>query len=155
MKKAPLTAMKIEVFNNLRNVLEQKISDLQKLIAETKEARDSDSKSSVGDKYETGRAMAQIEIQKSEILLGKTQSLLNDLSKIDLKKPMDWVAFGSLVYTNSGNYFISIGIGKVQVNDFTCYAISLASPLGLQLKGKKVGDSFEFNGKPIVIEKIV
>ena len=74
--------------------------------------------------------------------------------KIDLKKQNNQVEFGSLVYTNSGNYFISIGIGKVELNDFTCYAISLASPVGKILEGNIVGNSLSFQGKEINIIEI-
>ena len=78
--------LKTKIFKQLKGLLEEKIIALKDLILTTKEARDADTKSSVGDKYETARSMAQIEIQKSEMQLHKTRLLLSELSKIDLKK---------------------------------------------------------------------
>jgi len=64
------------------------------------------------------------------------------------------VAFGSLVTTDQGRYFIAIGLGAVEMEGETCYAISLASPIGQALKDKGVGDVIEFSGKRITIDAI-
>ncbi|MBX2974264.1 MAG: hypothetical protein KF797_14300 [Flavobacteriales bacterium] len=64
------------------------------------------------------------------------------------------MAFGSLVTTDQGVYFIAIGLGPVQVAGNTCYAISLASPIGQLLQGKAAGDAISFNGKRIVVQAV-
>ena len=48
-------------------------------------------------------------------------------------------------------YFISIGYGKLDA----VYAISIESPLGVELKGKKVGDRVEMRGRIITIKSII
>ncbi|WP_372643177.1 hypothetical protein, partial [Ancylomarina sp.] len=118
-------------------------------------ARNNDTKSSAGDKFETGREMMQIEIEKNEVLLNQTAKNRKELARIDITKEFNKVAFGSLVETDKGTYFISIGIGKIQIDDEICYAISLASPIGGLLKDKTVGDEVQFQGRVFTIKEIV
>ena len=146
---------KEKIYNQLIKTLDSKIEALQKSIKETIESRNNDTKSSAGDKYETGREMIQIEIQKNEIQLNKTLELKKDLSIINLEKKYDKVEYGSLVMTNKGNYFISVGLGKIETENNTYYAISFASPIGKMLQNKKISDSFTFQEKKFIITDIV
>jgi len=43
-----------------------------------KESRDNETKSTAGDKYETGRAMADIEVQKMDMQLAKHKQMLSE-----------------------------------------------------------------------------
>jgi transcription elongation GreA/GreB family factor len=99
--------------------------------------------------------MMNFELEKTRVLLNKTLSIKNDLLQINLHKKHDKVTFGSLVFTNNGNYFISIAIGKIEVANETFYSISLASPLGKLLNNKVNDDIFSFQKKEITILKIV
>lgn len=143
------------LISHLAELLNQKIEAAQLSIESAKESRDSDTKSSAGDKYETGRAMMQLEMEKNQVQLSKSLQLKNELSKIDVNKTHPKIEFGSVVKTNHGKYFISIGIGKVIVNNNDYFSISLASPIGKLLFHKKVGESFRFQGKEMIVESIV
>ena len=118
-------------------------------------SRDSDTKSSVGDKHETTRAKIQTEIDR----LSKQKQLLvnqvHDLKSIDLTKKHKAVSFGSLVFTNQGIYFISIGIGQYTFDNNTYYVISLASPIGKLLHYKQVGNDFLFRNKYYKIQQLL
>ncbi|MEN8122694.1 MAG: 3-oxoacyl-ACP synthase [Bacteroidota bacterium] len=142
------------ILNQLHEIIDQKIETSKKAIKSAKEARDNDTKSSAGDKYETGRAMMQIELEKSEKQLNNSLNLKQDLSLIDIQKEYKRIEFGSLVITNQGNYFISIGIGKIEVNNENYYAISLASPIGKLLYNKKINDKFQFQEREFIIRNI-
>jgi transcription elongation GreA/GreB family factor len=61
---------------------------------------------------------------------------------------------GSIVYTNNGNFFISIGAGKLNVDGTDFMAISFSSPIGQELFNKKENDAFEFRGKKFIIESL-
>ena len=78
--------IKEEIYNQILQVLNYKIKTLRKTISETIESRNSDTKSSAGDKYETSREMLQIEIHNNETQLNKTLELKKELSLIDLQK---------------------------------------------------------------------
>ena len=147
--------LKEKIIHQLTELTETTISEASSAIASAKEARDNESKSSAGDKYETGRAMMQVEIEKYENQLQKTLFLKNELSKINLAKKYGKVENGSLVITDNEKYFISIGIGKIMIENENIYAISLASPVGILLKDKQAGDRIQLNGKEIMIRDII
>jgi len=147
-------SIKEQICIHLNEQLDRKIEVLINTIDSAKESRDNDTKSSAGDKYETGRAMMHIEVEKHEVQLSKTLKLKNDLSRISLKKEHRKVDYGSLIKTDKGIYFISIGIGKIEVDNTIVYAISLNSPLGKQLKGKEKEDEVQFQGREFRIKEI-
>ncbi len=142
------------ILNQLHKLLDKKIEALEQYIESAKESRDNETKSSVGDKYETGRAMAQMELDKNQTQLTQIQNQKNELLKIDASKKYDQSEFGAIIITNLGNYFLSIGIGKIDLENESCFCISASSPIGQQLLNKSAGDLFFFNGKEISIKEI-
>ena len=136
-------------------LLNSKTESIESHITSTKESRDNNTKSSAGDKHETSRAMMQIELENNQKQLQQTLTLKQELSKINLERKYTTADFGSLVLTDKGKYFISIGIGKIEVENETVFAISLASPIGQQLKGKKKGDVVTFNGNTIEVLEVL
>lgn len=127
--------------------IEEKVGTINDAIALAKESRDSDGKSSVGDKFETGRAMMQIEIQNKEGQLGQTLGLKKVLLDIKADDISDVVTLGSYVITNKGSYFMSIPLGAIKSDHYDCMALSLASPLGRVFNGKVAGEKASFNGR--------
>ena len=123
-------------------------------LAELKLARDNESKSSAGDKHETGRAMVQAEIQRAEEVLAQAESLTYMLESIEIKKQFTAVEKGALLKVNGALYFVSAGLGMVEILKQDVYCISLGSPLGILMVGKEFGDAFDFRGKSIKIESI-
>lgn len=134
---------KEKVYAAVMQQLEARLAQLAGSIASVKEARNNESKSSAGDKYETGREMMQSELDKllsQESLLLKQQ---HELSKISPTRQHKDVSLGSLVRTDQATYFLSTAFGVVE----GVYVISLASPIGSLLLNKSVGDSIAFRGK--------
>jgi transcription elongation GreA/GreB family factor len=146
--------LKPALIAHLNTVLATKARNLAQEIASTLDARNSDTKSSAGDKHEVGRAMVQQELDQLETQLAKVQVMQQELHSVPLDRAYDRAAFGALVSTDQGRYFIAIGLGAVEVDGGTCYAISLASPIGQALKDKCVGDAIDFNGKRILLVEI-
>lgn len=149
------TEIKEKICNQLKHILDAKLNEALKIREATKESRDNETKSSSGDKHETGRAMMQIEMEKNEVQLSKAMNLKNELARINIQKKYNKVEFGSLVITNQETYFFSIGIGKLTIDDEDYYAISLASPVGQLLKDKMVGDKARLEGREFVIKAIL
>ena len=140
-----MKSIKKSIYDRLLNLTETKIKNLKTDIDSTITSRNTDTKSSAGDKHETSRAKVQTEIDQ----LSKQLSILNQqhqiLLSINIKKENKKIGVGSLVYTNAGAYFVGIGLGKIQLGEKEYYGISLASPIGRILKDKIVGDEFIFN----------
>ncbi|TLX70249.1 3-oxoacyl-ACP synthase [Labilibacter sediminis] len=149
------STIKAQLLSESIEILNQKIDMLQDVIQSARESRDSDSKSSVGDKYETNRAMMHIEIDKNQALLNTTLKLKNELSKIKPEAENRQVEFGSVVYTSNGNYFTTVALGKLGIEKEVFYAISLASPIGKAMVGKKKGETFTFQNKEITIKDVL
>ena len=146
----------------IKEVLMQKCRDYanerffraREAMKEAQEAANEETKSSAGDKYNTDRALMQIERDNHAKQLAEAQLFHSSLDLVNVKKMTDQVDLGCLVETDNGNYFISISAGKMDVDGFTVVTISLASPLGQQLKGKKTGAQVEFNSKKYTILQI-
>ena len=145
---------KAHLINHLRSQLLERIAAANEAIASAREAFGSETKSSAGDKHEVGRAMVQQELDKLEEQHMKLRGLLSELERVPMERKYDRVAFGCLVSTSHGLYFVAIGIGAVELDGERCYAISMASPIGQALQGSSTGDRIPFNGKVLVIEAI-
>ena len=134
--------------------LKSKIAIAESALASAKASRDNETKSSAGDKYETGRELMQFEMDKQSGQLNQLKLLQGELAKINRQQPLQQAGFGSLIGTNQGNYLLSVSLGKVKVGTTSCYALSLMSPLGKVLLGKSVDDSFTFQGKELTIQSL-
>jgi hypothetical protein len=109
-------------------------------------ANDSD-KNSAGDKYETSRAMGQIDSEMNARQLEHANKDLTAIQNLDIGKLYDQVDKGALVITENGNFFISAGLGASEVDNQKIYFISLSSPFGQSVHHLKKGSTFTFNGK--------
>ena len=117
-------------------------------------SKESETKSSAGDKYETGMAMIQNQEELFKRQRQQTQAVLDQLLKIDPDKKCVVVENGALITLNTGLYYISAGMGKIAIEGYDIFALSLASPLGVALKHRKSGDEIKFNDKKQSILKI-
>lgn len=114
-----------------------------------------ETKSSAGDKHETGRAMLQLEREKLGLQLNNVQLDLTLLGRISLHEATNSVKMGSVVFTSQLNYFLSVGIGELTIDGDKFYSISPNSPIGQQLVSRKVGDEIVFRNHKIKILKII
>ncbi len=145
--------LKEHLFSQCEEAVNNRLESIQKTIAAIQESLLNETKSTAGDKHETGRAMAQLEREKAGRQLAEVQKLHQILCKIDLSDA-EQVKLGSLVYTTQANYFIAISVGQLTVDDQTFFAIAANTPIGKLLVGKKAGETVTFNGKSITIKNI-
>jgi transcription elongation GreA/GreB family factor len=119
-------------------------------MAAAQESSNSETKSSAGDKYETGREMANQERDRQAAQLHEAQKLLADLQKINPELPSDTVRPGALVATSLGLFYLSIGAGRLTTADGQEFvAVSPAAPILAALSGRRAGEEVLFNGKPV------
>ncbi len=147
--------LKHSLFQQAIELLDKKTVVLQQAMAETNESMQSDTKSSAGDKYETGREMMQIELNNLQSQLNQIEQSRADIQRINLSSEHSEIGFGSLVKTNLGVYFISIGLGQVKYLNQSYYFVSLASPIGKTLLGHKAGNTICFNGRELSLLEII
>jgi transcription elongation GreA/GreB family factor len=149
-----LKETKILLFKACSQIVEQKINTFKNALTEAQEAANNETKSSAGDKHETGRAMAQLETEKLTAQFTEASKLAQTLNQIDISLIHDTVRLGSLIKTNHGNFFIAVSLGKVNVGNADYFVISTISPIGKQLLGLKQNNAFTFNDRGYVIEEI-
>jgi transcription elongation GreA/GreB family factor len=145
-------SIKEKLFNYCLNYILARIDRFKKEVHNAQLAANEETKSSAGDKYETGRAMAQIEIERNMQQLNEAEKLLHVLSTIDLEQKGENVQTGSFIETSQGNFFIAISIGMIELDTKSYFIVSAESPVGKQLLGKRKGEQFKWNNKECIIE---
>lgn len=148
-------SIKEKLFNKCSEALEVRLSVILTTISDLETSLQSETKSSAGDKHETGRAMVQLEREKVGQQLAELQKNKNLLQRIDYSSKHHNVALGSIVFTSQHNYFISISEGEINVDNETFYAISPQSPIAKLLFGKTEGDIISFRSSTFAIVKVI
>lgn len=116
------------------------------------ESSNAETKSSAGDKYETGREMANQERDRHATQLHEAQQLLVTLQKINPCLPSDTVRLGALVATSLGLFYLSIGAGRLHTAEGQEFlAVSPGAPLALALSGRRSGEETVFNGRLVKV----
>jgi transcription elongation GreA/GreB family factor len=146
--------IKKQLFKQCEAFVNKRLQTVEAIISSNQKALNSETKSSAGDKHETGRAMLQLEMEKASQQLVGVAIMKTILSKIDISKNSVNAHLGSIIYTDSANYFLSISAGKLIIDGKSFYAISVSSPIGKLLLGKKTYDEFTFNGKKVNIKML-
>ncbi|MFD2936850.1 3-oxoacyl-ACP synthase [Spirosoma flavum] len=137
--------IKSALFTLCETYVQQRITTARQAMEAAQESANEESKSSAGDKYETGRAMAQLERDRHAQLLAEAKKLEQELTRLNIDKTYEIIQPGSLVTTNRGSFFISISAGKLALDGSDYFAISAASPIGTLLGGHRAGNSVTFN----------
>ena len=143
---------KEELITIIRQKLSEKIENFEKLIAETR-ASSNDTKSSMGDKYETGREMLQQEINNLQVQLNEILKQ-RDFLKTVLPKPNDKAEKGAIVKTEKGLFFISVSLGEIKFENEKIICVSPESPLAKAMFGKKKSEIFSINNITQIINNI-
>ncbi|WP_460220328.1 GreA/GreB family elongation factor [Psychroserpens sp. MEBiC05023] len=150
-----MNKLKDELYTQCQEFVDRRLEAIQKTIAEIQESLNSETKSSAGDKHETGRAMLQLEREKTGQQLSEIQKINEILSKIDISKSSEAIGLGSVVFTSQFNYFVTISAGELKLHEQSFYAISANTPIAKLLLGKTVGDQIQFRNQDFKIIKVI
>ncbi len=149
-----MSKIKEKLLQACRNFAEEKLQTIQNTLSELSDSVGSDSKSTAGDKHETGRAMLHLEQEKAGEQLQQAQDTLRAIHKISIQKASTKIVAGSLVITNRGNFFIAISAGKITIDKVDYYAVSPKAPIAQKLIGLSKNEKVKFNGVDYSIEHI-
>jgi hypothetical protein len=149
-----LIKIKEQLYKLCVQYVDQRIATASDAIQTAQTSANEETKSSAGDKYETGRAMMQLEIEKNTVQLNEAQKLRQILVNIDPQKQALTVRPGSLVVTDQGNFYIGIGAGQLKLDGHVYFAVASTSPIGIQLMNKSKNDTFLFNKKSFHIKEV-
>src|SRR5215469_1550881 len=96
-------------------LLGQRIAAAEAAMNRAQEAANAEEKSSSGDKYETGRAMGQLEKEMYGRQLAAYASELKALQSVAADSIFHLVGPGAFVRGKGFAFFVSAGLGKQQV----------------------------------------
>ena len=142
------------VFETLETEMMSRIQRIQVQFDELQKSLTNETKSSAGDKHETGRAMAQLEQEKLSKSLTQMTQLRSALAKVNPDGKHTTIQYGSLVKSSKGYFFFSVGLGQIEVTNETVFCLTATSPMGQKLLGKIKGESIQMNGKVEILDLI-
>jgi hypothetical protein len=107
------------------------------------------------DRYDSFRTQL---LRKRDMHAGQYQKALKDLDylqKINPENELKTVNINSLVITDKQKFYISIGLGKIEIDNDIFFIISPVAPIYNVLLGKRMGDKLGFNGQEYVITNVI
>ncbi|MDO6433323.1 hypothetical protein Q4E93_22115 [Flavitalea sp. BT771] len=166
------------------DLIAQRIAAARQAADQAQEAANQEEKSSAGDKYETGRAMGQLqkemharqqaehEREHAALLRVRADALCThpvpgafiQCQDMSSERTGGSLSEGQLLEVSGKRVdffgypfpgiFICAGLGKHSVAGQTILFLSPAAPLAKSLLDKKTGDEFSFNGRTLRIEDL-
>ncbi len=145
---------KLKVYQSCSALIDSKIATIQKEYKLYQDSAANETKSSAGDKHDTGKAMMQMEQEKLGVQFKELVNSKKILASINPGISSAKISFGSFVVTDSGIFYISISLGKINIESEDIFIISSQSPLAKLMLNLALKDKFNFNGKVYQISEI-
>jgi hypothetical protein len=150
-----MATLREQLFQLCLSDIDERITVLRASIAEAREAQQSDTKSSAGDKFETTREMMTQQIETLSQQLSEVEAQHNQLLPLANVAPSATIQAGSVVLTSTTNFYISVSVGTKRLNNDVFFCLSASSPLGKLLIGSKINDEIRCNGKLYIIDALI
>jgi hypothetical protein len=106
------------------------------------------------DRYDSYRAQMLRKKDMFSKQLAKAKDIIDVFGKISLLGEIDTADFGAIVETDKLNFFISTGLGEIELEGKKYFAVSPLVPIVKAMRGMKAGDQFSFNNVTYVIKSI-
>lgn len=146
---------KLKIHELCLNHLEVSAQVYLKNIKDAQRGLSSESKSSAGDKHETGRAMLQLEAEKLGAQYQEILKVINFHKQLVVEEDHTHIKLGSLVKTNIGLFYLTTGLGSIKDENYSIFNLSIKAPISKLLLGKKAEEQFVFNNKTIKIISLI
>jgi hypothetical protein len=107
------------------------------------------------DRYDSFRAQL---LRKRDLFAEQYHKALKELDFLKSLKPEtinNLARTNTLIITDKQKFYVSIGLGKVELPEGEFYVISPLAPIFQALKEKTTGDTVAFNGQQIKIMGII
>jgi transcription elongation GreA/GreB family factor len=141
---------KEKLFYKCLEILNTRIEKHKAEMELIKESMENEAKSS-GSEEGDGMRDYTNSYEKTLQHIEEANELKNQLKQLDIFQVNDVVKMGSLVVTSHAHFFLSVPLGKIDLEGKTYFAISKEAPVGKLLLGKKQGDAVTFNGNTFTV----
>lgn len=136
--------IKKQLHQRCLDIVNQRIFSAKQAMDDVQASANQEDKNSAGDKYETSRAMAQIARDQAAQQMDEALQLKNVLDRIALMPSPSKIALGSLVITDKNRFYLSVSVGKIELEGKEYFAISPQSPIGKLLLSRGADDMVSF-----------
>jgi hypothetical protein len=151
-----MNELKAKVYETAISKVKEKIKLLDEERRAINEGILEDTKSSAGDKFETGRETMTQDLLTVEKQLKQGRFEFDELCRLQaIKETAPTVQEGSLVQLGNDTFLISLSLGQIDVAGQKVFLLSESSPLGATLIGQKKGAEVSFRGKMMKIEELL
>ena len=144
---------KKHLFQHCVGILNTRVSEALAAMEDAQASANGETKSSAGDKYETGRAMAHLDKERHTRRHAAAVDALHRLHTVSTE-PTEDIEEGALIHTNRGIFYLAVGLGEVEIDGAIVQVISPESPLGEVLMEMDVGDSEIFRGQTLHVTAV-
>ena len=143
------------ILRHLLDHVDKDLTEAKARMASLKESLGAESKSSAGDKHETGRAMIHLEQERVQDTVGRLEHMRGILMKRAAQdKAIQRVSPGALVETTGPWVLVGVPLGKVQLPDALVLCVGAEAPLAQQWHGAQPGDQVALGPQQLTIQAI-
>lgn len=147
-------SIKQELLQVCMDYVNKRINNYKLEMEIIKDSIENNDKSSEDDN-DGGNGKLLNDLEKNAQHLNDATRMLETLKQINPKIQNESGVLGSIIYTQSNIFFLSVSVGKIDLENSSYFAISLQSPIGMQLRNKTKGDQINFNGVNYTITNII
>ena len=143
------------ILKHLMGHVDKDLEEAKARMASLKESLGAESKSSAGDKHETGRAMIHLEQERVQETVGRLEHMRGVLvQRATQGKAIQRVSPGALVETTGPWVLVGVPLGKVQLPDALVLCVGVEAPLAQQWHGAQPGDQVVLGSQELTIQAI-
>ncbi len=143
------------ILKHLMGHVDKDLEEAKARMASLKESLGAESKSSAGDKHETGRAMIHLEQERVQDTVGRLEHMRGVLvQRATQGKAFQRVSPGALVETTGPWVLVGVPLGKVQLPDVLVLCVGVEAPLAQQWHGAQPGDQVVLGSQQLTIQAI-
>lgn len=143
------------ILKHLMGHVDKDLEEAKARMASLKESLGAESKSSAGDKHETGRAMIHLEQERVQDTVGRLEHMRGVLvQRATQGKAIQRVSPGALVETTGPWVLVGVPMGKVQLPDALVLCVGAEAPLAQKWHGAQPGDQVVLGSQQLTIQAI-
>ena len=147
--------MRDVILKHLLGHVDKDLEEAKARMASLKESLGAESKSSAGDKHETGRAMIHLEQERVQDTVGRLEHMRGILvQRAAQDKCIQRVSPGALVETTGPWVLVGVPLGKVQLPHALVLCVGAEAPLAQQWHGAQPGDQVALGPQKLTIQAI-
>lgn len=137
-----------EVIEALEASMDAGLRRVRGAFEELQGSLEGESKSTAGDKHETGRAMVQMEMEQAAGRLSRVEGMIRQWHALEPARGRQEVRPGAVVTTDQGGFVMGVAWGTFDVPKAEAWrAISADAPLAQAMRAASPGSTVEFRGR--------